>query len=334
MNAGQTLELHPQFDRRSLFRQAAGGVAAAIATTAAPVKRSYAMAAALTGPAEFKAQLRGAVLSIGTPFTEDLAIDYAGVERMIKRALPHGIRIFSLTSGNSQYASLKYEEIVDLTRAMIEAAGPDAVTIAAADDWNAEKVIEYAGIAEDASATALQVMRPKDVDDAQAVKFFQEIAGGSRLPIVLHGEFSKQLLEKLATVSSIVALKEDVGLEYYIQTQRKFGDRYAIFEGGPEYAYLVARPYGSPASYTTLGTFAPQLTRQFWDAIHREDISEAYRLVIKYEHPFFDRWSHEFWRATLQHFGVASRYMRPPFTSFNNEQMKGVAKFYKDLGLS
>jgi dihydrodipicolinate synthase/N-acetylneuraminate lyase len=284
----------------------------------------------------FKQQLRGPILSIPTPFTADLAIDYRGVRRMIERALPHGIRIFSLTSGNSQYASLTYEEIQELTRVMIESAGDGGVTIAAADQWDIAKVIEYALLAERAGASAVQVMRPKAEanDEDNVVLYFRRIADAISLPIVLHGEFAPSLLEKLSPIQTIVALKEDVGLEYYIRVQRHFGKRYAIFEGGPEYAYLVALPYGSPASYATLGTFAPHLTKQFWDAIGRQDYEEAYRLVIKYEHPFFDRWSHPFWRASLEHFGVAARYLRPPHKTLSDEQMKEVATFFQGLGLS
>jgi dihydrodipicolinate synthase/N-acetylneuraminate lyase len=171
-------------------------------------------------------------------------------------------------------------------------------------------------------------------DEPGVVTFYRRVADATGLPIVLHGEFSLSLLEKLAPIQTIVAMKEDVGLEYFIRVQRHFGERYAIFEGGPEYAYLVALPYGAPASYATLGTFAPHLTKQFWDAVHQKDYAEAYRLVIKYEHPFFDRFSHPFWRASLEHFGVAARYLRPPHKSFSDEQMKEVATFFKGLGLS
>jgi dihydrodipicolinate synthase/N-acetylneuraminate lyase len=219
---------------------------------------------------------------------------------------------------------------------MIESAGDDGITIAAADQWPADKVVEYARFAERAGADAVQVMRPKTEanDEDHVVTFFRRVADATGLPMVLHGEFTPSLLEKLSSIPPIVALKEDVGLEYYIRVQRHFGERYAIFEGGPEYAYLVALPYGSPASYTTVGTFAPHLTKQFWDAVHQKDYEEAYRLVMKYEHPFFDRWSHPFWRASLEHFGVAARFLRPPHTSFDDDQMKEVAVFFHELGLS
>ena len=153
------------------------------------------------------------------------------------------------------------------------------------------------------------------------------------MPLILHGEFSPALLERLIKIDSIVGMKEDVSLEYYIQVQRKFGERLIIFEGGPEYAFLVAQPYGARASYTTLGTFVPKITQKFWQAIEASNLPEAYRIVKTYEHPFFDRWSHSFWRASLECFGVAQRYLRPPEKSFTDMQMREVTTFYKSLGL-
>jgi dihydrodipicolinate synthase/N-acetylneuraminate lyase len=229
---------------------------------------------------------------------------------------------------------LKHDEILQLTRVMVEAADGKGLTIAATDDWDVSKTLEYARFAASIGADGLQVLRPDTKNDEEVVNFFQKIAEETVLPLVLHGEFSHALLDKLLRIDSIVAMKEDVGLEYYIQVQRKYGERLAIFEGGPEYAFLVAYPYGARASYTTLGTFVPQITQKFWDAIHRDDLRAAYEIVKKYEHPFFDRWSHAFWRASLEHFEVAQRYLRPPQESFTADQMRDVAEFYGLLGLS
>jgi 4-hydroxy-tetrahydrodipicolinate synthase len=334
-NARQLTDHKHQLDRRALLRQAAGGLAAATLAMRASRPNAYAAQANPIGPEDFKRRMRGAIVSIPTSFKSDMTIDFEGMERMIKRAKPYGMRIFALTAGNSQYASLKYEEILELTRVVIEAAGSDCIAIAATGPWQIEQTLEYARFAEGAGATALQILRPTDkaeVDDD--VKFYQQIARATRLPLVLHGNHPDALLDKLMSIESIAAMKEDVSLEYYIHIQRKYGKRLAIFEGGFEYAYLVGYPYGSPAAYSTLATFAPQISKQFWDAIARDDVHEAYRIVIKYELPLNDRFSHEFWRATLEHFGVASRYLRPPHSSYTDEQMKDVAKFYQQLGLS
>lgn len=329
------MNMSNRFDRRSLLRGLVHGAAISAFSGVAFSFRAIARQQSHTHSAsEFHEQLRGAVLSIPTPFTDKLEVDYQGVRRMIERGQPYDIQIVALTSGNSMYDSLAYDEICQLTRVCAESASENGLVIAATGKWDAEKALDYARFAASVGADALQVLRPETEDEDSVLRYYQQIARGTELPIVLHGNFSNGLLQRLIALDTIVAMKEDVGLEYYIQAQRKFGDRLAIFEGGPEYAFLVARPYGAQASYTTLGTFFPELTQKFWHAVKRDDLNEAYRIVKKYEHPFFDRWSHPFWRATLEHFGVAARYLRPPLQTFTEEQMRDVAAFYKSLGMS
>jgi dihydrodipicolinate synthase/N-acetylneuraminate lyase len=321
-------------NRREMLRTLAAG--AIVTTVGQSLPRARAAETASLRPAspqEFRAQMHGAILSIPTPFLKDQQIDYAGITRMIDRSIPHKIRIFSLTSGNSQYDSLTLDEIYQLTSKTIEAVNGRGLAITSTDDWDLPETVKYSKFSEAEGADAVQVMRPAGEDD-NVVTFFEQVADSTRLPLILHGDFSVPLLERLLKIDSIVALKQDVSLEYYIDVQRKLGDRLAIFEGGPEYAFLVAYPYGSRASYTTLGTFAPQITRQFWDAIEKEDLQAAYKIVHTYEHPFFDHWSHGYWRASLEHFGVAARYLRPPRESFTDAQMREVATFYRNLGLS
>lgn len=323
------------FHRRTFLKGFAGSAAATVLTA----KLSHALAKPAVStlhlsPAELRSEIRGPVLSIPTCFTADLEVDYSGIRRMLEQALPHGIRIFSLTSGNSQYASLTREEIMKLTQLMIESAGAaEAISIASSGDWSVEETLDYADFSKRLGATALQVMKPTEADDEKTFQYFSTVAKKTNLPLVLHGQFSIALLERLTRIPSVVALKEDVGPAYLIEVQRKFGDRLAIFEGGPAYVYLMGYPYGVPASYTTLGTFAPQITERFWGALENKDIFAAYEIVTKYEHPFFDRWSHGFWRASLEHFGIASRYLRPPQKTLPGAEMQDVAAFYQSVGL-
>src|SRR4051794_18540878 len=74
-----------------------------------PVDRSTASNARSTS--DLQKHLREAVLSIPTPFTERLGVDYQCVRKMIQRGRPYGIAILALTSANSMYDSLTYDEI-------------------------------------------------------------------------------------------------------------------------------------------------------------------------------------------------------------------------------
>ena len=285
-------------------------------------------------PGEVKRQIRGPILSVPTPFTDRYDVDFAGVRRMITRALEEGIRVFSLTPGNSYYHALSYEEIKELTRVMVETVDGRGVTIAAADAWWTGQAVAYAEYAQSIGADAVQVTIPTRTDMQGQAEHFRAVAEACGLGVVIHGVASFALLDALCEVDGVIAMKEDATLIDYIEQQRRFGDRLAVFAGGPKYRYLVAEPYGSPAFYSLYSTFAPQVPMRFWKAIQAGDQDTAHDIVNTYEFPFFDRWSHAMWRASLEHFGIAQRYLRTPEKSFTEEQVRGVEEFFDGLGLT
>jgi 5-dehydro-4-deoxyglucarate dehydratase len=255
---------------------------------------------------------------------------------MVTRGLRYGIRVFAMTAGNGQYHALDQDEIRAITAAMVEAANDEAIVIAATGDWWTGLTVDYARYADAVGADAVQVMLPtRAADEAGIVKHFEAVASATKLPIVLHGQYSAPLLKKLLpAVPSIVAMKEDGELAYYIDRQVEFGDRLNIFAGGAESRFLVAQPYGAKAFYSTYSGFAPDISMRFWEAARRGDVKAAADITRRYDHPFIARFSHPFWHATLEYFGVAQRYMRPPQPSFTDAQMADVKSFFDAQGLN
>jgi dihydrodipicolinate synthase/N-acetylneuraminate lyase len=287
----------------------------------------------LLTPQQFKQRLVGPILTIPTPFTESGEIDFPGVQRMIRNALAHEATVVALTAGNSRYDQLSFDEVKQLTRVVVESVGGDGMCIAATGFWNLERVLEYVHFAEHIGASAVQVTKPNDADDQTVAQFYQDVARATQLAIVLHGEFSEDLLRRLIKIDSIVAMKEDVGLEYLIDCQIDFGERLTVFPGGFESRMLVAYPYGVRAYYSVFYQFSPQLGKQFWHAIRDGDIKAAGQFVMKYERPFAKKWSWPFWMGTIEHFGVAQRFLRPPEKALSDEQMDDVKAFWDSLGV-
>ena len=289
-------------------------------------------------PEEFRKRLEGPIMSIGTPFTSTFEVDYAGVRRMIQRGNEYGIPVVELTSGNSQYAVLSYEEIKELTRVTVEAAQGKALTIAATGAWWTNQVIDYAKYAESIGADGLQVLLPgKHAGEDSLVEHFRTIAGETSLPLVLHGNYSETLLEKLLKIESIVAMKEDLALTYYINRMVKFGDQLEIFSGGAKYRFLVGYPYGSRAFFSAHASFAPKVAMNFWKAIKDDDWPMATEIIKKYDHPWITYYiknrTYSFWGGCLEYFGVAQRYVRPPQRSYSDQEMKQVKQFFDQRGL-
>jgi dihydrodipicolinate synthase/N-acetylneuraminate lyase len=287
----------------------------------------------LTTPAEFKRRLRGPILSAPTVYTADFKVDYKSVRNMINRAANAGVRVFALTAGNSQYYALSYDEIKELTRVMVEAVNRRGVTIAATGPWWTEKAVDYARFAQSVGADAVQILLALNGDDDGQVEHFKAVADSTELGIVIHGNPSLKLIERLIALDSIVAVKEEFSYDFTLQIYRKFGDRLNIFAGGTKPRFMVYQPYGMQAYYSTFATFAPQIAMQFWKAVESNDLKEARRVILQYDLPFFERFSHPFWRATLEYFGVAKRHLRPPERGFTQTQFQELKSFYDALGL-
>jgi dihydrodipicolinate synthase/N-acetylneuraminate lyase len=286
-------------------------------------------------PQDFRAQLAGPILSLPTTFNEDLTVNHDAIHRMIGRALLYGVPVFGLTAGNSKFACLEFDEIKAVTRSMVEAVGEKGLTIAATGAWPTEQVIDYAKFSQSHGADALQILLPEGIkDEDKLYEHFSKISQSTRLPLVLHGEYSRPLLTRLAEIDSIVAMKEDGQLTYYIDRAIGFGDRFEIFSGGAENRYLVGYPYGARAFFSTYTGFAPDKPMQFWEAIRNDDLKRAVAITKKYDYPFISRFTHPFWHATLEYFGVAKRFMRKPFETWPEDKLPEVKAFFDGQGVN
>jgi 4-hydroxy-tetrahydrodipicolinate synthase len=287
--------------------------------------------------AGFQHKLRGPMLSFPTCYTKDFQLDYAGMRRLIDRAIEIGVGVVTLTAGNNDYESLSDDEIKQLTRFMVESVDRRALTIAATGPWWTGQSIEYAKFAEATGADAVQILMATYGTDDGHVKQFEQIASAVKLPLVLHGEPSIELWKRLVAIDSLVAFKLEADYPKGLPILQEFGERLTIFAGGLDSMFLAYQPHGMQAYFSVFAPFAPNISMDIWKAVTEKRLDDARQLIKRYETPFFEQWGklggQAFWRATLEHFGIASRWMRPPQQSLTDAQMQEVKVFYDQLGL-
>jgi dihydrodipicolinate synthase/N-acetylneuraminate lyase len=291
-------------------------------------------------PDEFKKRLEGPILSVPTPFNSEYEVDFDGLSTMIKRGISHGVPIIELTAGNTRYSMLSYEEIKEVAKVMVNSSEGKALTIAATGDWWTERSVDYARYVESVGADAIQVLLPKNNGGEESiVEHFKEIAKASSLPIVLHGIYSESLLDRLLEIDTIVAMKEDGPLTYYINRIIKYGDRLNIFSGGAKSRFLVGHPYGAKAFFSAFATFAPKIPMLFWKATQNNDLDEASEIIRKYDNPWGKYLLENpvgkfaFWSACLEYFNVAQRYQRKPLNTYTAQEMRDLKLFFDELGV-
>jgi dihydrodipicolinate synthase/N-acetylneuraminate lyase len=193
--------------------------------------------------------------------------------------------------------------------------------------------LDYARFAEKAGVDGLQIAMSQYGDDESHFKHYKELVASTRLGIVVHGKPGLALWRKLVTLDSIVAFKEEFDPYYTLPLYKEFGERINIYAGGQKSRLLTYRPYGMNAYYSTFSSFAPEIAMRFWKTVEGKREREAGDIILAYDVPFFQRWSHSFWRATLEVFGIASRFLRPPEETFSDEQVSDARSFYQKLGL-
>jgi dihydrodipicolinate synthase/N-acetylneuraminate lyase len=282
---------------------------------------------------QFKDRLVGPICSIPTVYTENYALDLPGIRSIVETGLKAGSHVFALTAGNSQYDRLTYEEIKILTETVVKAVNGRGLVIGATGQWWTGQAVDYAKFAETTGVDAVQVLLPAFGDEDTLFEHFRQIAAASRRAIVLHGQVPMPLLKRILAFDTIVAYKEEYPALYSVELFTEYGKRLNVFAGGQKSRFLMYQPYGMKAYYSTFSTFAPRIPKLFWNACEHGEAAAALDVVKRYDVPFFARFSFAFWRATLEHFGIAKRYMRPPDRSFTPAQTAELEAFYRGLNL-
>src|SRR5581483_6454129 len=90
---------------------------------------------------ELQAALSSPLPSIRTPFLPDGVIDFDGLRRYVDRCLTNGAAALMLTFGDSLYTLLTDEEVVQVTRTVVEQTRKRAAVIAADRSWWTGKTV-------------------------------------------------------------------------------------------------------------------------------------------------------------------------------------------------
>ena len=324
-----------QLNRRN-FLGAAAALGVATGLKVSPIT-AWPLRSSIT-PEEFKQRLRGAVVHLVTPFTADFKVDVAGLRRMIQRALDNGLTVFELTYGDGRLWALNYEELKLVARTMAETVGNKGITTMCTGPWWTQQTVEFARYVESVGCNGLQVMLPGNGDEDGYVKHFEELARNTRLALVLRGSgltgpMPIKMVSRLMKIDSIVAMKQDADETYFRECLIHFRGRLNSYAGNWEWL-LLGKPYGAIASFGVYSTFAPEISARFWKAIDANDLKTAREITEKYEHPWVNHeFSYSFWHATLEYFGVAGRYLRPPERTYTDQEMAKLKTFYDKLEL-
>jgi len=296
-------------------------------------------------------KIKGPVYSIVTPFLADDSIDYKSLENSIQRIYDGGGRIFYVMGYNSRYSELSWDEIKELnafvTRKVKNIDQDNVMIVADPLHCSTRVSAEFAKHAHECGADVISIIcREKYYSDDQIFEHFKFIADSCEIGILIHEmpflngfggpavNYTLPLLDRLADIPNVVALKEDAkDDEFSQQVIDTVKDRVAIvISGGGKRQWLRFAETGCQAWLNGIGVFDPRLAAKFWEYYQAGRKDEYMDIVNRVEMPFFEEGVKKYsWhltiKAALEAQGVMTRHERLPMKALGDAEAKAI----KDL---
>ncbi|MGB8414742.1 4-hydroxy-tetrahydrodipicolinate synthase [Paraburkholderia sp.] len=226
----------------------------------------------------------GIYTAVVTPFTAQDEFDEDAFRRVINFQIDSGIHGLLVIGGSGEFVSLTPSERQRVVEVAVDQTADRVPVLVGALAPGTREVQETARQADKAGASAVLVLPSYYIKASPQGIFehFARVADSSSLPIVAYNNAGRTginldvaLLEKLATISSIVSLKEcerDLGV--VAAKIAAVGERIAILSGDDDLGFPTFL-LGSPGGIFMSANLVPALHRKLFDAVKKGDIHSA-----------------------------------------------------------
>lgn len=297
-------------------------------------------------PMKLQQALENPIVSLPTFFHRDGRQDLASLRDTVEFVVGEGFPTLLLTAGDSNYELQSEAEIRAVAQTVVDAAaGRATVLVGTALHWWQNQIVDFARHV-DALGAGVMVLRPaaslggNPAFEDRVVDLYEAVAEQVTCGIVLNGQFSMGLLERLTDLPQVIGLKEDAGDAWCHDALYTVGDRLSIFNGGQKWRFLYGRLWGMKGYMTSFGPWAPEVSQRFWQAVTDKDLFAAAQIVETYDNPFFahsishPKGFHPVRQACFEIFGRGPRWLRAPQPSLEEPEMDALRELFTNMGLS
>lgn len=302
-----------------------------------------------------KYKLKGPIYSIITPFTNTENIDYGNLGKYIEYLYNGGARIFYAMAFNTRYLLMNNREIMDINEFIIKKVKSiDETNIVIVGDplnCSTKTSIEFAKHARDNGADVISLIyRAYLFFDEHVYNHYKTVAEAvPDIGILVHempfmkgipqhqdGTWSLGLIDKLANIPSVVAMKEDAKQDDYTRkVVDLISDRVAIVVSGNGLQQWSKVSDKCAAWLTGIGNLWPKTEIEFYEAHLQGDTKTCNHIIENIEKPFFWVKDNLSWhlgiKSALKTLGIMERHERMPYQPLNDEQHQKVKEIINNI---
>jgi len=274
-----------------------------------------------------------------TPFRNDLSLDLDALARNVADMVQHPFCALVAAGGTGELYSMTVDEIVEVVRVTVQAAG-GKMPVVAGTGYNAAIGGEIARRAEKAGADCMLALPPyyMNAPEEGLFHYYQAIGEASALPLFVYSRdwalFTPQMVARLAArVPTLAGWKDGQGVaRKYQRIMNDVGDRLAWFGGlgddcVPEYFAIGVQAYTS-----SISNIAPKVSLALADAGMARDFPRLNALMAKYVHPLYalrermKGYEVSVMKEAMQMLGIAAGPVRPPLTKCRPQDVEDLRK--------
>ena len=280
-----------------------------------------------------------------TPFTEDGAVDFPALEKMIEYQIANGIDSLVVLGTTGEAATLTDEEYADVAEFSMKKIAGRAKVILGTGSNCTRKAVEKSKYAESLGADGLLVVTPYYNKCTQngLVKYYDDVCSAVNIPVLCYNVPARtgvnilpRTMEKIADIENIYGIKEACGnMEQICETARLIRGKCALYSGDDN-LNLAMLSIGSSGLISVASNIAPKevgdVARYYFAGENDKAIALQERLL-----PLIDAMFTEVnpipVKTASALIGIGTSYVRPPLTVLEDEHKKSMIKILKDFGL-
>jgi dihydrodipicolinate synthase/N-acetylneuraminate lyase len=288
----------------------------------------------------------GVVTALGTPLDENENLHEEGMRLQIRMQLAAGVNALLVLGSMGAMQLLKDQTCEEALRVTLDEVGGVVPVIVGCGDTGTERTLKRIRLAEKYSMSGIALVPPYfyRFTDAELLRYFQELAGRTDLPVYLYDNpawtkhaLGYDLIVELSKTPNIVGLKESGDLATLRACAEHFRDSqsFRVFSGATLFLD-VSLQLGARGIIEGLFAVAPEYGVAIWQDFQSGDFAASrgtqdklIRLVniVKADSTFAG------FTAAMNLRGVPGNFAVRPFAQCTSEGRQRVRAILEKLGL-
>lgn len=294
--------------------------------------------------------LRGPVVAVATPFTEDFALDLDALQANIRFMIDGGVKTgdgaLLVAAAGGEFPTLSPEERKAVMAASVEAAQGQVPILASIQHTDYRVTLELAKYAAQVGIAGAQLSQPYYYPSTErdVYNLFRLVADHADVTLMIYHtpwsgiHMSHDLLAKLTDIPTVGAIKwASPDMTLYRDTILAFKDKVALVDNMGY--HVLGHLYGVRAFVTHISNFWPQYPFKLWRQLEAKEYDSVQATLAAFKW----RWSAwvgqavqytegegPFIKAAMEAVGLRAGPPRPPYTRLSPALLADLQTLLRD----